>query len=674
MFKGILNKIRTDISGEAAFNHVVEIAGYHRIQVSPGIRAAVNYCVNTWKNMGIDAKVVSWPSTGKEYAWGSQMIQEWSCDEAELKLVEPINQSRVLANFQENKMSIIQRSLQTSPEGVIAEVIILNKGEEESDYKGLDVAGKVVLTSGDVQRVHELAVEERGAIGIICDGMFYQEPNRREGDIDDALKYTSFWWSGGEKPVWGFVLSPRNGRWLRRLIQESKTPVKVHAKVKSKLYPGTMEDAVAKITGKTKEEVTIIAHVCHPQQSANDNASGCGAVIEASRILNKLIQEEKIPKPKRSIAFTLVPEMAGTYPWLAENEKRLHEMIAALNLDMVGENQLLTGGPHLIERTPDSTPSFVNSLLESIIDVVKFDVKNGSPTNYPLFKFISKPFGGGSDHYIYSDPSVGIPCPTIGSLPDKFYHTSFDTLDKVDPEMLRRIALITATYAYFIADAGEKEALWLASETAYREKIRLIQKIVENVNNAVEADADATAIILGNLRDRVDYWTQRASETVKSVKIIDPKNKNLEKLIEQLSAEMIATGKTEKKKAEANIQAISAAKGLGTIKAKKKRLLKADKEAEKIIVKRVYLGPFSTRPFMKSLAKKEREAWREYGKKHPAARGIITTSMFWCDGKRTLLEVSKLCKNEIGSTDTEYLLEYYRIMEKAGLVKIITVR
>jgi hypothetical protein len=63
------------------------------------------------------------------------------------------------------------------------------------------------------------------------------------------MKYTSFWWYGNEAPCWGFVLSPRTGRWLRRLIEKNKTPVKVHARVDSRLYAGEMEDCVATIPG-----------------------------------------------------------------------------------------------------------------------------------------------------------------------------------------------------------------------------------------------------------------------------------------------------------------------------------------------------------------------------------------------------------------------------------------
>jgi aminopeptidase YwaD len=671
MIKSVFEKLRNEVSGDIAFNHVAEVAKHHRIQVSPGIRAAVNYSVGALKGYGLDTEVKSWPSTGKEFAWSSQMFQEWSCEDAELKLVEPMDQARFLARYNEQKIHVIQRSFSTPKGGVTAEVVVLNKGEEEVDYKGLDVSGKVVLTSGDVQRVHELAVEKHGAVGILCDGMFQRDLNLKEGELDDALKYTSFWWAGGEKQAWGFVLTPRTGRWLRRLVEKSKTPIKVHAEVKSKLYPGTMEDAVATIPGKTKEEVTVIAHICHPQPSANDNASGTGAAMEAARAIHLLIERKLLPQPRRTIRFTLVPEMAGTFPWLEENEKRIPDMVAALNLDMVGEKQELCGGPLVMERTPEAMSSYVNSLIEAIYDSVKQEVKNlGGSASYPLFKHAVTPFSGGSDHYVYSDPNVGIACPMIIQWPDKFYHTSWDTIDKVDPEMLRKVALITATYAYFIANAGPEEALWLAHETYGRERLRLLQRIQAGINSLIDGTQEEAPYVLAKLRDRVDYWSERAVEAIKSVKRLAPKDKILNEAVEKLVVDLDSLAKSERKKAEVAAISLAAAKGWGSLKSKRKRLVKHEKEADVIVPKRLFRGPPQTRGWMKKLTSDERESLRELGKKHPNGRSATTLSFYWADGERSLLEISRLVELESGNTDTEYLVGYYGYLEKMGLVKL----
>ena len=45
--------------------------------------------------------------------------------------------------------------------------------------------------------------------------------------------------------------------------------------------------------------------------------------------------------------------------------------------------------------------------------------------------------------------------------PDKFYHTSEDTPDKVSPDSLARSGALAAIYAYWLAAAGPAEAEWL---------------------------------------------------------------------------------------------------------------------------------------------------------------------------------------------------------------------
>ena len=188
------------------------------------------------------------------------------------------------------------------------------------------------------------------------------------------------------------------------------------------------------------------------------------------------------------------------------------------------------------------------------------------------------PFSGGSDHYVYSDPTVGVACPMMIQWPDKFYHTSADTIDKVDPEMLRKVALMTATYAYFIADAGAEEALWLASETASREKRAIMQRIQDAVTTASNGDVEAASEELLRLRDRVDYWTGRAAEAVMSTKRLAPKDKRLDSAITELVADLESSTKAERRHAEAAIRRLAEAKGW-TLKPRSKRLTKLEKEA-----------------------------------------------------------------------------------------------
>jgi len=72
-------------------------------------------------------------------------------------------------------------------------------------------------------------------------------------------------------------------------------------------------------------------------QGANDNKSGSAAILEVARVLNKLIAEGRIPRPKRTIRFLWAPEFSGTIPWIKANREIIERTLCDINMDMVGE-------------------------------------------------------------------------------------------------------------------------------------------------------------------------------------------------------------------------------------------------------------------------------------------------------------------------------------------------
>ena len=684
MFKSIRELLEREVSGQSAFNFLSEISRYHRIQASPGIREAVEWAVESMKSHGLEAEAHSYPADGSSFYWSDHLFKEWSCEDAELRLIEPEEEAQPLALWSETKLSLIERCHPTPEEGVEADVVVLEKGEEVSDYKNVDVRGKVVLTNGDVARVHELAVERYGAIGIIFDGMSLNPPIRREGDLDDALQRgRSGGWTGDEKPCFGFVLTPRKGRWLRQLVgkqRKKKKPVKVFTRVDSKFYEGTIENAVAKIPGETEEEVTIVAHICHPQGYANDNASGCGAAMEAARALQRLISRGELARPERTIRVTLVPEMGGSFAWLHENEERLSEMVAAVNLDMVGENQDLCGGPFVMVRTPESMPSFTNVLMEAILDDVKAEGKGIGGASVPLKKYAVTPFSSGSDHYIYSDPTIGVPCVGLAQWPDKFYHTSWDTLDKVDPEMLRKSALMTAIYAYFIANAGVKEAVWLASEATTRLKRQLgdttQKKLTEAMDEAEKEGKPGRTLVdaLGKIAEKIEYDTGVGIDVIESIQRLARDDPTYTSYGERKIKELLSASQAEKAHLRETIEEYAKVRDLTLPKQRGKRTSKLEREASALTPKRLYKGPVSVggythRPWIYGLSEEDKDGLWKLSKEHKEARGATTLALYWADGERSVLEISRLVELETGRTDLEFLIGFFRFLEKMKLVK-----
>jgi hypothetical protein len=673
MFKKSFEAIREEFSGQAAKGYVIDIARYHRIQASPGFRQAAHYCLERLHEAGVKAEILSFPADEKTQYWSARMFQEWEATEATLHLVEPEDERGKLADFRDCPISLIQRSAPFEGE---AEVVLLEDGEEEADYEGLDLRGKVVFTKGDVDRVRQLAVEKRGAIGIISDAMRETPPVRARMDVPDALQYTSFWWTGQEKKCFGFVLSPREGEKLRGLIkkraQDGEPPVRVRAKVVSRLYDGEVEVVSALIPGETDQEVVIVAHLCHPRPSANDNASGSATALEMARTLQRLIDQGKLARPKRGIRFLWVPEMTGTYAYLATREDEIGHMVAGLNLDMVGQNQELCGSSFLIEQPPQAMPSFAPDLLERLREELLGEGSAwGGTGKYALFRHAVTPFSGGSDHYILSDPSVEVPTPMLIQWPDKFYHTSQDTPDKVDPAMLSRVGSLAATYAYFIAHAGQEEATWLGYEMVARFKrdiVRFVQeKVTEAANISEEGGAKKLGETIASLRKKVAYLTEREEQALASLKRLSPGL-----AVDRWQEEVAEFAEKESAKAEEAIKVCIRRPDWAELPETSERELDEwEEKAARMVPRRPYRGPVPLRHYLHQLSDEERERlWRMRKERKRRFYTLPTLAMYWADGKRNLLEIADLIELETGQRDVELLVEYFQMLGQLNLVEL----
>lgn len=650
----------TGFSGTRTFDIVKEIIRHHRIQASPGYRAAAEACAAILREGGVETTIRSYPADFATSYWANRLFQEWDCQSATLRIVGPAGEARTLADYSEHKLSIVQRSNGTPQGGVTAPIVLLANGETAKEYAQVDVRGTIVFTGGDAARVHALAVEQHGALGVITDRIAEAPPIRERYDLQDALQYTSFWWSGLETTRgFGFVLSPREGDRLRRLLQRGEEVI-AHATVEARLYDGEIEvvDAFIPGTGESDEEVVIVSHLCHPQPSANDNASGGATAIESARTLQRLIDDGVLPAPRRNIRILLPPELTGSYAYLATNQARTGKMVAAINLDMVGENQELCKGPMLVERPPAAGAGFAGDLLAAIMaELARQDTSNLSgSTRYALFKWAVTPFSGGSDHYIFADPSVGIPCPMLIQWPDKFYHTSADTIDKVDPAMLRRAGILTCAYAYAIAAAGEQEALWLLNELSVSFRQQLPRALADRPANAAAAP--------GAWIDRQSRFAfDRHREALAAVRRLADTNR-VNGLIATLRDDAERVTRDERDRARsAATWGTPATNGAAPA-------LETDEweaQAATLVYRRLVPGPLGMHWNDYALPA-ERQGDLQAVQARRGARAMLTTALYWIDGKRTLREVADLTEAECNLRDTECLVRWAALLAEGGIL------
>ncbi len=712
MLKSLLEIIKDEFSGDLALGHVTEVIRHHRIQASPGYRAAANYCNQSLEKAGVESEILSFAADNKRQSWSDRSFLEWEATEAELNLLEPENYK--VCSYAQEKLSLVQRSHPTPEGGVDAELVVVEKADDPRSYEGLDVKGKVVLVDCNVRDAKRVAVD-RFAIGLVSDYIAEFSPVRSRWDVPDAVQYASFWWTGAdsELPAFGFSLSPRQGDRLRRLWKKRQGEanqadpegggfLRVHAEVKSRFYEGSIEDVVGFIPGSTEEEVIVVAHLCHPAPSANDNASGVAVALEAARALQRCIDYGKLAKPRRGIRFLLPPEMSGTYAYLAANEDRIPRTVAGLNLDMVGQDQDLCKSTLQVEYPPLAQPSFTGDLAMRILEDIAGEAKNLAGTStYALFRYAATRFSGGSDHYILSDPTVGIPAPMVIQWPDRFYHTSEDTLDKVDPAMLYRVGVLTAAYAYFIASAGRRQALWLAHEMVERFQAEVaeeargtLDRLSEGAGETGEAETgvevdNVMAREIDRLERRLQFKLERKRADLASLKRLAPGASEDQ---DQASAHALVEALDEIQDDLASIVAAAvnrlkmvaegmASPGSSHSAHKKDGPASPDESsdddspdqweraARTMVVDRVYPGPIQPKNLFAGQPEAE-DAWEAFVKEHKEFRSSLTSAIYWIDGNRTLAEVADLAELETGRRDVEYLVKYIELLEKAGHVRV----
>ena len=466
----IVKVVADTVSGIRAKGYVQSISTHHRIQASPGLHDAVMYLKNEINELqGVEVKLHEYPADGKTTIGTWEAIHGWEAKSGKLTLIEP--EEKLLADFTAEPISLIAHSTSTDTE---AEVIYVGKGLSPEDYEGKDVKGKIVLTEGMARMVHRVACVKMGAAGLLT----FVPPSDRD-EIADLRRYDAIWPGGDEKEAtrFGFSLTQADGLKLKGMLEEGKT-VKVKAKVDASLKVGKIEVLTAVIPGEDKtKEFWLAAHVCHPNQGANDNASGSGAIMEALRVISQLIDEGNIPKPSYSIRFIWMPEWSGTIYFIDKEKVALKGCIGMLNMDMVGADPAKAGSTLHLFRTPFSLPSTLNNVVRywGATEATRKDDRREGGTMAPLpFKYDK--YSAGSDHFMLTDSTVGIPAVMLNQSPDRFYHTSTDTIDKIDTRQMAyasRIAALTSLSMVLPKHVYEETVMTLARN----EFIELMQSV-----------------------------------------------------------------------------------------------------------------------------------------------------------------------------------------------------
>jgi hypothetical protein len=510
------NKLVNEISGDIAYDSLRSLVMYHSTSGGAAdFRREADWVVEHAKVSGLeDVKYIPLPPWHFE---PGEPEQNWTLMGGELWLLEP--EALKLGDVRETPTSVADNSPSAD---LTADLVDVGEGTEPADYAGKEIAGKVVLAYGPVNKVKEMACGERGAVGIVS---YFSTRVNPWTDHPDQVSWARVKPSNpGEKPAPPvFIVSPRTGLMLSRWMSGRppthifaqrpngpSTPAvfRVHLKIQSEVTrPETQGMVEGVIRGTTCHDQAIVltAHLQEEKTSANDNRSGCANLLEIARALNAMIADGRLPRPQRDIRFWWTNEIEAEYRYFADHPEERSKILVDINQDMVGARQSIGGRVQQISRTPYSRWSFLNDVVESIVRSLvegnnaylpAWENQNPVPYSRPVFARLGsrEPYHAevvhyfdSSDHMVFDD--VGIPGVTFTNWPDEYIHSSDDDLWQIDSTQLARNAVAVAGAALYLANLSDAEAPTLLAVMAGEARERISHDLATGLARIAEAPA-----------------------------------------------------------------------------------------------------------------------------------------------------------------------------------------
>jgi hypothetical protein len=532
--------IENELSGDKALQNAAYITQFLRAPGSKGLHRVLDFIEEKLSQYNLDKLYkIDYPS--KENNTEEITFKGWDVNDAKLEIVEPFYKE--ITSFDQAPTCIQWWSSSTPPGGVTAELVDVGTGVDEKCYNRIDVKGKIILATGDNQaegntRAFQLAVEKHGALGLITDNLPYaQLPLRTRVNHPEAISFLRI--RTKSDMGWAFALSLSMGEYIRELMKNG--PVKIRATVDAKYVDEKDWEIVGEITGNENpnEEVWFVLHCSGPKPGANC-ASGAALGLEIARTMKTLIDKGIISRPKRTIKFLIGAEGDGLNAYLQTKIDENIDVKAAFVFCSVGDDQCKCSSSLLMYRSPDSIPSYVNDICADAVETFSNDAftpYSAERPNVPLIRFSVRPYTPMSDNSRLM--TMKIPCPLFWSWPSRHFHTNFYTVDKLDPNVIKKSGMVAAYSALKIADAGRNEALQFAQIIRSKTLSRMQEITNTGINAILEAGEYKNAGTTLSYIDKLNYTLERDIISLETVNnLLNKTDKEFEeeilKIIEML--------------------------------------------------------------------------------------------------------------------------------------------
>jgi hypothetical protein len=697
--KAQMDEIVGEASGEAAWNTVAEINAFNRERFDDEYKGRffeTRVVVRKLENYGLAGiDVVTFPGGP---AWVAVKGELWETKPERQKIASIHDMLPMLASG-------------SATADVTAELVWVGRGSAK-EIAAAEVEGKIVVTEGPLMMVYGTTAQ-KGALGVVAisNSRPYFDPlqmpwtgimqRRRPGEGGPGRQGQA---GQPEQPAppsqpatpeakpaapgFAFQLPVREGDILkRRLLANEK--ITVRAQVESKTETADLENVVCHIPGTDPAagEIILSAHLFEgmQKQGANDNISGSACILEVARVLNGLIAEGRLPRPKRTIRFIWGPEFSGIGEWVKANPAIMDKTLCNINMDMVGEWLSKNKSYFCLMRTTFGNPHYINDVMENYYRYVgegsRERIQNranasGVPVRIVAPSGADEPFAysiethyGASDHEVFNDWGVGVPGIMMIAWPDQWYHTSGDTADKADPTQLKRAAVIGAAGAYTVASADGAAAAEIAAETASNATRRLGHQLAVVLETLNGASADTIAADYPWGRGVLEAAVMNEKETLESVRELAPGDTSLSAHIARLAKAVEGVGASGLAALDAHRTAVAAKLGVKPLPPAATEL---EKKAARIVPRptaKVRQGGYREyQKLLTAVPAAERQKFPVAGKDlvlaNPAELQLLI------DGKHSALDIKKMLDAQYDRRSTlQAVLNYLEILKLAGLVE-----
>jgi peptidase M28-like protein len=531
LFRDLVN----EISGDRAFEYDRHLTHYHRTGGSRDFFAAAEYIRRAAEEAGLeDVKLV-------RQKWDGE---SWSCTSGEVWVLDP--QPSKLASYGEVAVSIADHSRTAH---VTAELVDVGAGTAEADYAGREVKGKIVLASGAAASVHAEAVWKRGALGVVS----YQTSRPEHFDAPDQVAWGRIaakakdvaGVADGTPGTFAVMISPRRARALQKQLLAT-APVRLQVDIESTFEEPPVQ---AFVEGWIKgseihdQQVVLTAHIQEEKTSANDDGSGCANLLEIGRAAVRLIEEGKLPRPRRDVRFWWVNEFSSQEQFFRENQDEPRRMLLNVNQDMVGARQSLGGRVQYGSRLPWSLPHALDDVMESVLTMVRDGntsllTTRGTKLPQPFTREITAvkgsrepyharmvPYYDSTDHHAFTPARIGVPGTSLTNWPDEFIHSTGDELDQIDATQLERNAVVVAAVALYFAGLRDEDAPALSTYVAARGLARIAGDVATAIAHVAQAGPETRALSFRDARNLVRQTYRKEAAVLASVRRLSPRGR-----------------------------------------------------------------------------------------------------------------------------------------------------